>query len=71
MFKPIIHNLTPDSPGYEEAQHYNKLIAAKPKGPFCTLAELVELQRIWKGACERALQDAQNAMVGVETWAKS
>lgn len=62
MFQPIIHNIPKGAPGYEECQTYNNLITLKPKGTFCTLAEKVELQRIWKSACEWALQEAQNSL---------
>ena len=62
MFKPIIHNLLPDSAGYKEAQAYNAHIAARPAGNH-TLAAKIALQRDWHNQAEHLLQQAKEALV--------
>ncbi len=55
MFTPIIHNLSENHPAYEACQHYNALIANKPKGNDMTLDQKIEAQRLWKAQCRDAL----------------
>lgn len=64
MFKPIIHNLQPDSVGYAECQLYNNLIANKPTGPG-TLASKIAKEKAWKELCDQALEKARLAMKGI------
>ena len=62
MFKPIIHNLTEDIPGFAEVQAYNKLITQKPKGDQWSLANKIKAQRDWALACNAALEVARAAL---------
>ena len=55
MFLPIIHNLSENHAAYEACQHYNGLIANKPKGVDMTLDQKIEAQRLWKAQCQDAL----------------
>jgi len=64
MHKPIIHNLTPDCAGYNEAQAYNALIGKKPKGAG-TLAEKLKAIDAWEDDCEAAL-DAVKGILASE-----
>lgn len=54
MFTPIIHNLPDNHPAYATCQHYNSLIANKPKGADMTLDQKIEAQRLWKAQCDDA-----------------
>jgi len=62
MFKPIIHNLTPDNPGYAACNAYNAHIAVKPAGNH-TLAAKIALQRDWHNQAEYLLEKAKEALV--------
>ncbi len=55
MFLPIIHNLSENHPAYAACQHYNSLIANKPKGADMTLDQKIEALRLWKAQCQDAL----------------
>ncbi len=57
MFTPIIHNLSENHPAYNACQHYNSLIANKPKGADMTLDQKIEAQRLWKAQCQDALDE--------------
>lgn len=61
MFKPIIHNLSPDSAGYNEAQAYNLHIANRPVGKH-TLAAKIALQRDWHKQAMHLLEKAKEAI---------
>lgn len=61
MFKPIIHNLTDKDYAYAACQHYNRLIAKKPKGG-ATLQDKIEAQRQWAIACTNALDNAKRML---------
>lgn len=54
MFSPIIHNLPENNQAYAACQHYNALIANKPKGIDMTLDQKIEAQRLWQAQCEDA-----------------
>ena len=59
MFKPIIHNLTPDHHAFAAVQHYNRLIGKKPKVNG-TLEQKLEAIEQWKTSCRNALGIAKD-----------
>jgi hypothetical protein len=61
MFKPIIHNLTPNCTGYKETQLYNSLIANKPKGDGTLTTKLAKI-KAWRNLCNQALESARQAI---------
>lgn len=64
MFSPIIHNLSENHPAYKACQHYNSLIANKPKGADMTLDQKIEAQRLWQAQCEDARNTVRKLMEG-------
>lgn len=61
MFEPIIHNLKQNDVRFIECQHYNTLIANKPKGNY-SLEMKTKKQRMWKLMCQQALTAAHDAL---------
>lgn len=64
MFLPIIHNLPESDPAFDACQHYNRLIASKPKGNDMTLDQKIESQRLWKAQCNDAHETVRKLMEG-------
>ena len=63
MFKPIIHNLGKEHPGFGAVMKYNmfcKLGKAHFTRQCATLAQKIQAERNYKAFMQSALKDAQN-----------